>query len=691
MTSRQFEEWQKANQLCLEASLKIIKKRLEDHSNRQNAMLSHAEFDPNFCFADGQSAEDGSHDDFRELKEDSARPVESLNEECWNFPVPAALESLCTAFSLTAFERELLLLCAGVEFQPDIAALCAAAQGDSRMSHPTFALAMKSLQQPHWSAISPSSPLRRWHLIRIGSGDLLTKCPLQIDERVLYFLLGVPGLDERLQGFVEPVISHCEMPSSYEMLAERIVDLQMKSGDALIQLCGMQDDGKRAVAQSACQRMGLQLYAIRAGDIPAAVAEREALARLWEREALFSNSALFVECGQAQEAEGRAILSATISFLQSVQCLILVSCAEPLACPGRLSIRLDVKKPTSAEQEDLWRRTLKDAACKLDGFLGQAVYQFDLGLAGIEKAGAEVLSALSSEADKSNETRAIDCLLWEACRHQARPRLSELAIRIDAKAEWDDLVLPGSQKKMLREIAAQVRQRFRVYSEWGFAAKGARGLGLSALFTGSSGTGKTMAAEVLANELELDLYRIDLSQVVSKYIGETEKNIRRVFDAADEGGAILLFDEADALFGKRSEVKDSHDRYANIEISYLLQRMEAYRGLAILTTNMKKALDTAFMRRIRFIVEFPFPDASQRAEIWNRIFPQQTPLGNIDLARLARLNVAGGSIRNIALYAAFLAAETGERVEMKHLLRAAQVEYGKLERPLAGSEVGGWA
>src|SRR5438067_12270006 len=174
-------------------------------------------------------------------------------------------------------------------------------------------------------------------------------------------------------------------------------------------------------------------------------------------------------------------------------------------------------------------------------------------------------------------------------------------------------------------MAAHVRERAVVYGEWGFADRGAGGLGISGLFAGPSGTGKTMAAEVLANELRLDLYRIDLSQIVSKYIGETEKNLRRVFDAAEEAGAILLFDEADALFDKRSEVKDSHDRYANIEVSYLLQRMEAYRGLAILTTNMKHALDPAFLRRIRFIVQFPFPDARQRAEVWRRIFPAQTP------------------------------------------------------------------
>jgi SpoVK/Ycf46/Vps4 family AAA+-type ATPase len=207
----------------------------------------------------------------------------------------------------------------------------------------------------------------------------------------------------------------------------------------------------------------------------------------------------------------------------------------------------------------------------------------------------------------------------------SRPRLDDLAQRIVPAASWLDLVLPEPQLRALREISMHVRQRARVYRDWGFGEKGERGLGISALFSGSSGTGKTMAAEVLANDLRLDLYRIDLSQLVSKYIGETEKNLRRVFEAAEDGGAVLLFDEADALFGKRSEVKDSHDRYANIEVSYLLQRMESYRGLAILTTNLKNAVDTAFLRRLRFIIQFPFPDAAHRAEIWRRIFPEATP------------------------------------------------------------------
>ena len=247
-------------------------------------------------------------------------------------------------------------------------------------------------------------------------------------------------------------------------------------------------------------------------------------------------------------------------------------------------------------------------------------------------------------------------------------------------------MLPDTRMDTLRDMASQVRQRTKVYETWGFAARVSRGLGITALFVGPSGTGKTMAAEVLAIELNLDLYAIDLSSVVSKYIGETEKNLKKVFDAAEEGGAVLLFDEADALFGKRTEVKDSHDRYANVEVSYLLQRMEEYRGLAILTTNMKEALDTAFLRRIRFIVEFPFPDAVHRAEIWSKTFPQQTPTHDLDIEKLAQLNIPGGVIRNVAMNAAFLAADEDQPVGMPHILRAARSEYGKLQKPLSELE-----
>jgi len=226
----------------------------------------------------------------------------------------------------------------------------------------------------------------------------------------------------------------------------------------------------------------------------------------------------------------------------------------------------------------------------------------------------------------------------------------------------------------------RVRQRARVYDTWGFGAQSARGLGITALFSGYSGTGKTLAAEVLAHELQLDLYRIDLSQVVSKYIGETERNLGRVFDAAESGAAVLLFDEADALFGKRSEVRDSHDRYANIEVGYLLQRMEAYRGLAILTTNFRSALDTAFQRRVAFVVEFLMPDAAMRAAIWRTVFPEQMPTDGLDFDRLAQLPLSGGSIRNVALAAAFHASHAGMPVAMAHIAAAAESEYRKVDR-----------
>jgi SpoVK/Ycf46/Vps4 family AAA+-type ATPase len=281
--------------------------------------------------------------------------------------------------------------------------------------------------------------------------------------------------------------------------------------------------------------------------------------------------------------------------------------------------------------------------------------------------------------------------VWDLCRQRLRSALDGLAQRIESDLQWDDLILPAEQKRTLHMIAAQLRQRGTVHELWGFANKSRRGLGISALFHGPSGTGKTTAAEVLANELRLDLYHIDLSRVVSKYIGETEANLRRVFDAAEDNGAILLFDEADSLFGARTEVKDSHDRYANIEVSYLLQRMEAYRGLAILTTNRRSALDPAFLRRIRFAVSFPFPDAPQRADIWRKVFPPEAATLGLDHERLARLRITGGNIRNIALNAAFLAADAGEPLGMQHLRDAAHTEYVKLDRRLTQAESEAWA
>jgi SpoVK/Ycf46/Vps4 family AAA+-type ATPase len=347
-------------------------------------------------------------------------------------------------------------------------------------------------------------------------------------------------------------------------------------------------------------------------------------------------------------------------------------------------VGVEVAAPPPAEQAAVWRSALGPLAGAVDGAVDRLVSQFSLTPHQIHDACAQARAELAG--GRPDPLAAV----WDACRGQARFEDAGLAERIEPAATWDDLVLPDPQRRALREVALQTAGRYRVYERWGFARSSRRGLGVSALFTGGSGTGKTMAAEVLASELRLDLYRIDLSQVVSKYVGETEKNLRRVFDAAEGGAAILLFDEADALFGKRTEVRDSHDRYANIEVGYLLQRMEAYRGLAILTTNLKDALDAAFLRRIRFTISFPFPDEEQRAAIWRRTFPPAAPTEGLEVAKLARLHVAGGSIRNIALHAAFLAAAGDRPIRMADLLEAARSECAKLHRPLTDAEVGDW-
>ncbi|XXT51875.1 ATP-binding protein [Sorangium sp. So ce542] len=311
--------------------------------------------------------------------------------------------------------------------------------------------------------------------------------------------------------------------------------------------------------------------------------------------------------------------------------------------------------------------------------LRPALRQFRLSRATLRRALEQV------EADAlAGDVRPLAARVWAACRDASRGGLEELGQRLDAHLGFDDVVLPAAQLQMLRDIAGHVNHRHTVYGEWGMGGKTGRGQGLCVLFAGESGTGKTLAAEAIAKEARLDLYRIDLAAMVSKYIGETEKNLKRVFDAAEASGAVLLFDEADALYGKRSDVRDSHDRYANMEVAYLLQRVEAYRGLAILTTNLRSALDRAFLRRIRFVVQFPFPDEAARARIWRRELPASAPTHGIDFAALARMKLSGGNIHTIAVNAAFIAAGAGEPISMAHLRQAAHREAAKLERADGG-------
>jgi hypothetical protein len=663
VTTAAWQSWTEANQRYLVAAVTDVRIALEQH----------------VASRDGESTIRPTRD---------ARESPDLEEARRAMPAPPALETLCGAFGLSPFERNLLLLCAGLELDSRFAQLCAAAQRDHDRPYPTFSLALATLAEPHWSAISPGGALRYWRLIQPLGGNVVTTSPLRIDERVLHYLAGVGHLDERVLGVMDPLFAPAKLVPSQMAVVKRVSSNWTRPIDPgplpVINLHGGDASSRRTIATAICAAAGLQPWTLRAADVPLGAADRSALSRLWDREAVLSAAALVIESdgrgdGQSEESD-RAIRP----FVDGMRSAVLILARDPFRDGMRSLVRAEVKRPTSAEQHVLWKSALGPLADRLNGELDRVVAHFDLDAHAIGSARAAL-------ADVSLDTPRAGSALWECCRAQVRPRLDDLAQRIEPAASWDDLVVPDAARHTLREIAVHMRHRTTVYQRWGFARKGRRGLGVSALFVGPSGTGKTMAAEVLAGDLELDLYRIDLSSVVSKYIGETEKNLRRVFDAAEEGGAILLFDEADALFGKRSDVKDSHDRYANIEVSYLLQRMEAYRGMSILTTNLKTALDTSFLRRLRFVVPFPFPDAAQRLEIWRRAFPPETPVDGTDLSKLSRLNVAGGSIRNIALNAAFLAAEDDTPVGMRHLLRATRTEYAKLERSLTETEIAGWA
>ncbi len=578
-----------------------------------------------------------------------------------------SLATVVACFGLTPFERDVLVLCAAMELEPTAATRCAAASG---REFPTFSLAMAALAGPHWSALTPDAPLRRYRLVEVADDGVLTTARLRIDERVLHFLLGVSQVEPRLQGLVARTAVPERLPESQQRLAAELA--AAVSADRVAALSGGDLQTRREVTAAAARAAGFATFTLSAADLPAEPADRAVLARLWEREGVLLPAALVVEVSDTPQA------AAAEAFVAMLGVPVVLSSQDPLAAPATHRAQLVVEPLEQSEQRELWRAELNGHGGEVD--VAGLVAQFSLPGHVIRSAGA-----VARKAGGDVRTAA-----WRAGLAHARIALDELGRRVEPRAGWDDLVVPERQRKILREIVAHVRQRATVYQDWGFEDVLRRGLGVTALFAGSSGTGKTLAAEVVAGELGLDLFVIDLSQVVSKYIGETEKNLRRIFDAAERGGAVLLFDEADALFGKRSEVKDSHDRYANLEVSYLLMRMESYRGLAVLTTKQKKALDQAFLRRLRFVVDFPFPDVAERAEIWRRVIPPQVPADGIVLEKLAQLTVAGGSIRNVALSAAFLAADEGTALQMRHLLAAARTEYVKLERSVTSTEVAGW-
>jgi AAA+ superfamily predicted ATPase len=604
---------------------------------------------------------------------------------------PAAFDVLCGLFELNPFERDVVILCAAAEIDPSFARLFAYAQDDVNLRHATIPLALALFSPSDTIAhvvrrcFAPDAPLRRDCLVSMTSEDASPQClrPIRIDDRLLDYICGNNRIDSRAADLLEPIQAMSIAPEqqiAVEQLAAVLKDSEQRKRYAGVNLFGPSGSGRRAVARQLCGQLGLELLSLNPARMSAASPERQAILRLLGREAVLSHFAVYV---RMDETEGSDAAIAT-EVAERLPTFFIVGSRTRISAHRELLSRklgtLDV-----AARTGLWKSTLAAMGASLNGQAEAVAEHFQFGQEMMSKtvSAAWARARMRGHADLAGIT---DEDVWDACREQSSWELRQLAHPIEPSFTWDDIVLPPEVLAQLREICAQVAYRATVYRKWGFGGKISRGLGISALFSGVSGTGKTMAAEVLARHLRLDLYRVDLAGVVSKYIGETEKNLKKIFDAAERSGAILFFDEADALFGKRTDVKDSHDRFANIEVNYLLQRMENFNGLSILATNRKSDVDRAFLRRLRFLVDFPFPDSIQRMRIWHKSFPVGAPLGELDYDVLARLEIPGGNIRNIALSAAFLAAERKADISMELLIMASKREYTKMEKMIGDSD-----
>ncbi|RYF89560.1 MAG: ATP-binding protein, partial [Caulobacteraceae bacterium] len=526
------------------------------------------------------------------------------------------LRALIAAFGLTAFEAQVLLLAFGAEVSPEIAVLCAECQEDEDLVRPTLRLAVALFPGSDWSAFTPSGPLRRWDLVELDPGGLLD-APLRLSEFALHWLCGVASRDRSLLEALErldPAEAERAVPS-HQALAGRMaaaVRAAAQSGQrpqALGLVCPDAGD-IRALAAAVAGQLGMPADRLSL-DVVFQSLDRPALARLIQREHALAPTLLLVE--PAEGPEDRAMVVA--DFLRRLPGPLIMAGPHRRQRWPIEAAAFEAGTPEPKEQQALWAGLLGKAAEPLAPMLAR----FDLRRGAIEAAhrAAAIAREASGDTRRPSTWRAA---LSEASRAQLRGPLEAFADRIDSRATLDALVLPPMQQAQLEAIVRDVGNQSVVTEAWKAGGGSSRGLGLTALFSGPSGSGKTTAAEALAGALDLDLYRVDLSAVVSKYIGETEKQLSRVFDAAEQGANLLLFDEGDALFGKRTDVRDSHDRYANQEVSYLLQRLESYKGLAVLASNLADSLDAAFLRRFRYVVEFPMPGAPERADIWRRVF-----------------------------------------------------------------------
>jgi SpoVK/Ycf46/Vps4 family AAA+-type ATPase len=516
---------------------------------------------------------------------------------------------------------------------------------------------------------------------------------LRLDSRIAGLMLDSGELDDALNGWVDLSMpaddATCEsVPAHISERTLRLAASCFGDGDANIRpvfhLHGRSGAGRRSLARYVCGQMGLPLLIADVRKLPSHANPVDALWRLG-REALLHPAAIYLAnfddlLEDRRREEREAFLDSAAQYAPLTFLSGSAPWNPPLAVKKRFFVDIECPAPDAGARIELWSKRLGNIPHALEEQqIREVAAEFQFTHGQIHEAYLVARAHSIWRDDPPPPLTAAD--IQGSCRLQATPHLGGLARKIQAAGSWEDLILPDRQKDQLQEIVAQVRRSQIVLGKWGFGAKYPYGLGLAALFEGTSGTGKTFAAGIIAAELGLDIYKIDLAGVVNKYIGETEKNLSRIFDEARDSNTILFFDEAEALFAKRSEtVKDANDRYAGVETAHLLQRLESHTGIVILATNMKQNLDEAFIRRFRFIIHFPFPDEADRERMWRRVFPEAAPLApDVDFRWLARrLKLPAGHIRNIGLRAAFLAAERQGAVDMDSVLDAARREIEKM-------------
>jgi SpoVK/Ycf46/Vps4 family AAA+-type ATPase len=652
-----------------------------------------------------QPGEPATHlvDSLNQLEKD----ISSKKRESLLHGITLRLENLRLLFQLSAFDIDTVLLCLLPEIDLKYQRLYSYLQDDVTQKNPTVSMVLELLCVSHSEALRArisffsDAPLMKNQIVHLHENypslcmPLLTKS-LHIDERIVQYLLEIDKIDSRLLQLVRLIEPKIELQDIVlpDELKERIDSLLVKSQEKLF--CHFHGDsgvGKKSTAEAICLKLGVPMLYVDLNRVMFKDGNIETLVPLILREGALQNAALYVDGYDSlltendRKSGSDRLLLELKKYPQWVFIATNKEWRPKETWQERPFVSIEFPIPSYSMRQKLWEKfwdknTVTEKSLDFDIFASK--FRLTGGQIRNVAVNARNLSRLKEPGNGAVTTMDLSSL----CRNESREVLNDMARKIQPKYSWNDIILPSDLFEQLKEIYGYIRHYYKVYSEWGFEKKLSLGKGLNALFSGPSGTGKTMAAEIIALELQLDLYKIDLSTVVSKYIGETEKNLNLIFKEGQTSNAILFFDEADAIFGKRSEVKDAHDRYANIEIAYLLQKMEEYDGMVILATNLRKNIDDAFSRRMHFTLEFPVPDEPDRKRIWHNIFPPEAPLGDdIDFDFVAKqFQITGGNIKNIALGAAFLAAQNGQQIHMNHIIRAVKREYQKMGKLCTADE-----